>query len=164
MVYFRPYFLYFLFRSPLLTYQSEGLIPVNRGIRRQGVSYAHFAVHKFQCVQGSPLGSSREVDKFSDCALACLNNPSCFSFNLGLLLTAKGKLSCELLTDDKYRNASRILPSQQFYHYSIKVNILLLLRIPRTYNIVPSGGGLWMFVWGGWRVLNWSKEAEKTLS
>ena len=146
MVYVRPYFLYFLFRSPLVTYQSEGLIPVNRGIRRQGVSYAHFAVHKFQYLQGSPLGSSREVDKVSDCALACLNNPPCFSFNFGLLLTAKGKLPCELLTDDKYRNASRIFPSQRFHHYSIKVNILLYLRIPRTYNIVQSGGGLWVFV------------------
>ena len=125
MVYFRPYFLYFLLRSPLVTCQSEGLIPVNRGIRRQqGVSYAHFAVHKFHYLQGSPLGSSREVDKFSDCALACLNNPPCFSFNLGLLLTAKGKLSCELLTDDKYSNESRIVRSQQFHHYSIKVNIL----------------------------------------
>ena len=89
------------------------------------MSYAHFAVHKFQYLQGSPLGSSREVDKFSDCPLACLNNPPCFSFNFGLLLTAKGKLACELLTDDKYRNASRISPSEQFHHYSIKVNILL---------------------------------------
>ena len=115
--------MFFLVRNPFVTHQSERLILAGSGIRRQGVSYAYFAVHKFQYLQGSPLGSSCEVDKARDCALACVNNPPCSSFNLGLLLTAKGKLQCELLPEDKYRNAGKIFHSQQFHHYSIKVNI-----------------------------------------
>ncbi|CAH3028258.1 unnamed protein product, partial [Porites evermanni] len=112
--------MFFLVRNPFVTHQSERLILAGSGIRRQGVSYAYFAVHKFQYLQGSPLVSSCEVDKARDCALACVNNPPCSSFNLGLLLTAKGKLQCELLPEDKYRNAGKIFHSQQFHHYSIK--------------------------------------------
>ena len=120
----RPFLMYFLVRNPLVTHQSERLILADSGIRRQRVSYAYFAVDKFQYLHaGSPLGSSCEVDKPRDCALACVNNPPCSSFNLGLLLTPKGKLQCELLSEDKYRNATKIFHSQQFHHYSIKVNI-----------------------------------------
>ena len=123
MLNLRLFLMFFLVRNPFVTHQSERLILAGSGIRRQGVSYAYFAVHKFQYLQGSPLRSSCEVDKPRDCALACVNNPPCSSFNLGLLLTAKGKLQCELLSEDKYRNAGKIFHSQQFHHYSIKVNI-----------------------------------------
>ena len=123
MLSLRLFLMFFLVRNPFVTHQSERLILAGSGIRRQGVSYAYFAVHKFQYLQGSPLESSCEVDKPRDCALACVNNPPCSSFNLGLSLTAKGKLQCELLSEDKYRNAGKIFHSQQFHHYSIKVNI-----------------------------------------
>ena len=121
MLNLRLFLMFFLVRNPFVTHQSERLILAGSGIRRQ-------------YLQGSPLGSSCEVDKPRDCALACVNNPPCSSFNLGLLLTAKGKLQCELLSEDKYRNAGKIFHSQQFHHYSIKVNI----KYDRSYTHFPN--------------------------
>ena len=113
---------------PFLTHQSQQIIEGNRGLKRasheNGVSYAHFAVHKHQYLQGSLLDSSVEVDKPSECTMACLNSKPCFSFNLALLPNNKKKLRCELLTEDKYRSPSKLVASQGFHHYSLKVSDL----------------------------------------
>ena len=113
---------------PHLTHPKQDIIDGNRGIRRSSyensVSYASFAVHKHQRLQGSLLDASLEVDKAIECTLACLNSQRCFSFNLALLPNEKKKLQCELLFDDKYRSHDKLVVSQKFDHYSIKVTLI----------------------------------------
>lgn len=115
-----------LLTVPNLADQNRHITEGNHGLKRasyeNGVSsYAHFVAHKNQYLQGSLLDSSLEVDKPSECTLACLNNLPCFSFNLAFLPNEKRKLRCELLTGDKYRNPNKLVVSQRFHHYSIKV-------------------------------------------
>ena len=115
---------------PYLTSQYQHLIQGNRGLKQsgfqQGVSYANFAVHKFQQLQGTLLDSSCEVVQAKECALACVNsyNPPCFSFNIAVLTNKNGKFRCELLSEDKFRSPNKQTVSQHFHHYSIKVNNL----------------------------------------
>ena len=124
------YFTVLLLYCPYLTRQHQQSIQGNRGIKRSGfqheVSYANFAVHKLQQLQGSLLDSSREVIQSKECALACVNsyNPPCFSLNIAVLPNENGKLRCELLSEDKFRSPNKLTASQHFHHYSIKVNIL----------------------------------------
>ncbi|XP_078352054.1 uncharacterized protein LOC144636728 [Oculina patagonica] len=111
---------------PFLTRQHQHLIQGNRGLKRsgfqRGVSYANFAVHKFQQLQGSLLDSSCEVAQAKECALICVNNynPPCVSFNIAVSPNENGKLQCELLSEDKFRSPNKLTVSQHFHHYSIK--------------------------------------------
>jgi len=111
---------------PYLSYQNQHITQGNRSLKRafhqHGVLYANFAVNKFQYHQGSLLDFSCEVDKPSECALACVNNPPCFLSNLALMPNEKKKLRCELLSEDKYRSPNKLVLSQQFHHCRIKVN------------------------------------------
>ncbi|XP_078352015.1 lactadherin-like [Oculina patagonica] len=117
-------FMVLLLCYPYLTHQHQHLIQGNRGLKRsgfqRGVSYANFAVHKFQQLQGSLLDSSCEVAQAKECALACVNNPPCVSFNIAVSLNANEKLRCELLSEDKFRSPNNLTTSQHFHHYSIK--------------------------------------------
>lgn len=118
---------------PYLTHPKQDVIDGNRGVRRSSyensASYANFAVHKYQRLQGSLLDVSLEVDKASECTLACLNNQRCFSFNLALLPNEKKKLQCELLTEDKYGRHDKLMVSKKFDHYSIKVKTNFSINI-----------------------------------
>lgn len=119
-----------LFLYPYLTRQHQHHVQGNPGLKRtgfhQGVSYANFAVHTFQHLQGSPLGSSCEVVEVEDCAFACVDNPPCFSFNIALLPNENGKLRCELLSEDMFRSRSKLTVSQKFHHYSIQVILKII--------------------------------------
>ena len=110
---------------PYLSYQNQRIIQGNRSLKRafyqHGVSYPNFVVNKFRYLQESLLDSSCELDKPSECALACVNNPPCFSFNLALIRNKNKKLRCELLSEDKYRSPHKLVLSQEFHHFSIKV-------------------------------------------
>ena len=117
-----------LLRFPYVTCQHRHLIQANRGLGRSGfehgVSYANFAAHKFQHLQGSLLDSSCEVVQAKECAFVCVNSPPCASFNIALSPNENGKFRCELLSEDKFRSPDKLMVSQQFHHYSIKVNDL----------------------------------------
>jgi len=116
-----------LFRFLCVTGQHQFLIQGDHGLRRsrfQRVSYANFEAHSFQHLQGSLLDSSCEVVRGIDCALTCVDNAPCISFNVASSPNENGKLRCELLSEDKYRNADKLTRSQEFHHYSIKVIFL----------------------------------------
>lgn len=112
--------------APYLSLQNlrstEGNLGVVRASSRTGVFYISFAIHKHQYLQGTMSDVSLEVDRPSECTLACLNNQVCFSFNLALQPSGNQKLRCELLSGDKYRSPSKLVVSQSFHHYSIKVD------------------------------------------
>ena len=107
------------------SFQLDG----NRGLRREiqthgaesRVSYGNFAVDKFHRLQVS-VGSSRSVSDFKECALSCVNNPPCSSFNVASSARSDGKLRCELLNKDKYSaSPGQLVSSQEYHHYEIKV-------------------------------------------
>ena len=118
-------FVIVLLGFPHVTDQHQHLIQVDHALKRSrfqdGVSYANFVAHKFQHLQGSLLDSSCEVFRAKECAVACVTNAPCVSFNVALSPKENGKLRCELLSEDMFRSPDKLTYSQQFYHYSIKV-------------------------------------------
>ena len=117
-----------LLRYPCVTGQHQRLIQVDHGLKRSrlqhGVSYAHFVAHTFHHLQGSLLDSSCEVVRAKECALACVANDPCVSFNVASSPDENGKLRCELLSEDMFRRPDKLTFSEQFYHYSIKVILI----------------------------------------
>ena len=122
----RIFQLILLLKAPYFSLQNrrstEGSLGLKRASSRTGVSYISFALHKHQYLHGTISDASLEVDRPSECTLACLNNQMCFSFNLALQPNGNQKLRCELLSGDKYRSPSKLVVSQSFHHYSIKVD------------------------------------------
>ncbi|XP_078350194.1 uncharacterized protein LOC144635006 [Oculina patagonica] len=121
-----PSFLYFTFLlvTPLNAEESQldGSRGLKRGVHARGnrVSYGNFAVDKFHRLQVS-VGSSTLVSNYSACALSCVNNPPCSSFNVASSPRSDGKYRCELLNEDKYSaNPGQLVSSQEYHHFSIK--------------------------------------------
>ena len=85
-----------------------------------GVASSNFNAHEFSYLNITNIGSEIVQDTI-DCGIACVAMPSCFSFNLLALPDANGKLLCELLPSDKYRNSEMFFPNQAFHHFSIPV-------------------------------------------
>lgn len=52
------------------------------------------------------------------CALNCLVNVECISFNFKLQAHFGGKHLCELLASDKITSSAYLEPSAEFHHYS----------------------------------------------
>ena len=85
------------------------------------MAYANFKTHKFSYLNITTIGSDY-VGKGSECGFACVNIPSCFSFNLAAFHDMNGKVLCELLPSDLYNNSDKLVPSQSHHHYSIAVS------------------------------------------
>ncbi|XP_067018848.1 EGF-like repeat and discoidin I-like domain-containing protein 3 [Acropora muricata] len=121
----------FMLVFPCLAHQSKSLIiEGDRGLRRalygENVFYVYFVLHQDQYLRGTPLKASLEVASPSECMLECLNNHECFSFNIASAYNEKKTLRCEILSEDKYRNAKDLIDSQVYQHYSIKSPCLSL--------------------------------------
>ena len=119
----------FMLVFPCLAHQSKSLIiEGERGLRRasygENVFYVYFVLHQDQYLRGTPRKASLEVASPSECMLECLNNHECFSFNIASAFNEKKTLRCEILSEDKYRNAKDLIDSQVYQHYSIKVGSL----------------------------------------
>ena len=86
------------------------------------MAYAKFKAHKFSFLNITNIGSDY-VLKGNECGLACVNIPSCFSFNLAAFSDIiNGKILCELLPSDIYNNSKKLVASQFHHHYSIAVS------------------------------------------
>ena len=66
-----------------------------------------------------------EVWGIFDCAFKCIRNPLCFSVNLAASKTADGKLWCELLSSDKYRDPAEYKGNLNAHHYRMEVKKVL---------------------------------------
>ena len=114
-----------LLRLPCVTHQQQLSLRGDHGLKRSrsqlGVSYANFVAHKFQHLQGSLLDSSCEVVQANECAVVCVNKPSCVSFNIAQLPNENGRFRCELMSEAMLRSPDNLTVSQLFHHYSIKV-------------------------------------------
>ncbi|XP_078383523.1 uncharacterized protein LOC144666043 [Oculina patagonica] len=91
---------------------------ISRGVH-SGIAFANFRAHKFSYLNITSLGTGYIFDG-KECGVACVNIPSCFSFNLAAFYDINGKILCELLPSDKYNNSDKFVPSQFFHHFSIR--------------------------------------------
>lgn len=100
----------------------EAKVTVVRGrtLNRE-VAYAKFKAHKFSYLNITSIGSDY-VMKDSECGLACVNTPSCFSFNLAAFHDVIGNLLCELLPSDMYNSSDKLVYSSIRHHYGIMVS------------------------------------------
>ena len=81
-----------------------------------------YMLQKFSYLNITKIGSEL-VQHGDECGFACLEVPSCFSYNLAVFSDINGKLSCELLPSDKYKNSDKLFNSPMFQHYSITVSV-----------------------------------------
>ena len=93
---------------------------ISRGVRN-GVAFSSFKAHKFSYLNITSLGTDN-VFNGEQCGFACVDTPSCFSFNLAAFYDINGRILCELLPSDKYNNSDKFITSQLFHHFSIGVN------------------------------------------
>ena len=85
-----------------------------------GVSFVNFKEDKFSYLNITILGYSH-VDWMPQCSFACLETPTCFSYNLAAYPDINGKRLCEVLPSDKYNNSDKFMSSESFHHFSIAV-------------------------------------------
>ena len=93
----------------------------NKKTTGQGLSYANFVRDPFHYLNATKVGSSL-VTKASACNLACVDNPSCVSFNVAARPDIYGHLLCELLATDKYNSSDQFKENPEFHYYSIYVS------------------------------------------
>lgn len=79
-----------------------------------------FIKDEFRYLDVPRVGALRFHDVF-DCTFECLSNPWCFSVNLAASKGADGKLWCELLSSDKYRNSAEYNSNKSSHHFFVKV-------------------------------------------
>ena len=96
---------------------------IHRGVH-DGVAFANFKAHKFSYLNITSLGTDHVLNG-TQCGVACVNIPSCFSFNLAAFYDINGRMLCELLSSDKYNNSDKFISSQSFHHFSIVVSALM---------------------------------------
>ena len=126
-----PFLLFPIILVPITAHNYvDGRSGLIRGVRVPGtrVSYGNFAVDKYHRLQVS-VGLSSVVSNYRECALSCVNNPPCSSFNVASSPRLDGQFPCELLNEDKYSaSPGQLFSSQEYHHYSIRVCIELIVK------------------------------------
>ncbi|XP_044180929.1 uncharacterized protein LOC122962083 [Acropora millepora] len=112
----------FLSRHAVAEALEEPDKTIGRGGPNDGISYVNFVEDKFFFLNITTLGGNT-VDDMPECSFACLDTPSCFSFNLAAFPDISNKLLCELLPSDKYNNSDKFMQSDTFHHFSITVAV-----------------------------------------
>ncbi|CAH3040703.1 unnamed protein product [Porites lobata] len=75
-------------------------------------------ISEFSYLNISSIGRNLIQDE-NDCGYACLEIPSCFSYNVAAFPDVNGKLLCELLPSDKFNNSDKFNASKEFHHFYI---------------------------------------------
>ncbi|XP_015751618.1 PREDICTED: protein crumbs-like isoform X4 [Acropora digitifera] len=92
---------------------------ISRDGPNDGIRYVNFVEDKFFYLNITALRGEDFVDNMPECSFACLDTPSCFSFNLGAVPDVNDRFPCELLPSDKYNNSDKFVHSRIFHHFSI---------------------------------------------
>jgi len=92
---------------------------ISRDGPNDGIRYVNFVEDKFSYLNITALHGEYFVNNMPECSFACLDTPSCFSFNLGAIPDANDRFPCELLSSDKYNNSDKFVHSGIFHHFSI---------------------------------------------
>ena len=78
-------------------------------------------IREFSYLNITSIGRNLIQDE-NDCGYACLEIPSCFSYNVAAFPDVNGKLLCELLPSDKFNNSDKFNDSKEFHHFYIPVS------------------------------------------
>ncbi|XP_068682601.1 uncharacterized protein [Montipora foliosa] len=70
-------------------------------------------------LNASRVGTHTVADDFG-CSFECLSHLSCLSFNLAASRGADGKLWCELLSSDRYRDPDEFRANATSHHFSVQ--------------------------------------------
>ena len=84
------------------------------------VNFVNFKSDEFFYLNITKLGSEL-VEYGDECGFACLEIPSCISYNLAAFPDINGQSLCELLPSDKYNNSDKFASNKSFHHFSIPV-------------------------------------------
>ncbi|CAH3116498.1 unnamed protein product [Porites lobata] len=76
------------------------------------------SLNEFSYLNITSIGRNLIQDE-NDCGYACLENSSCFSYNVAAFPDVNGKLLCELLPSDKFNNSDKFNASKEFHHFYI---------------------------------------------
>ena len=102
------------------------LTPETNILPRDGATFGQtfkqglFSVGDCHYLKVPSVETSTAYDDF-ECILKCMRNPMCFSVNLAAFKGADGKLWCELLSSDKYRNFIEYKRSKTSHHFAFMV-------------------------------------------
>ena len=83
--------------------------------------YVNFMISEFSYLNITSIEWNLIQDE-NDCGYACLEIPSCFSYNVATSPDGNGKLRCELLPSDKHNNSDKFNASKTFHHFYIPVS------------------------------------------
>ena len=81
------------------------------------ISLGNFKCDPFYYLWEEKLTSSMVKGQFF-CALLCVNEPRCYSFNVAEYPDSNGLYLCELLVTDKYRATGKLFANATFHHFS----------------------------------------------
>ena len=91
----------------------------------QPLHYGYFKVFFNHSLNVSHILPIISVSDYIQCALSCLQNVLCFSFNVATVPDINSKqYACQLLPTDKYRDLDHFALSQEFHHYAIAVGFI----------------------------------------
>jgi len=88
-------------------------------------------VDEFHYLNAARLASTTAYSDF-DCTFKCLRNPFCQSINLAASKDTNGKLWCELLSSDRYKNSLDYKESKISHHHFLLEN-----RVVYHQNMTP---------------------------
>ena len=103
-----------------LSETDEAPVAISRKRITQRLEFVNFKEHKFSFLNITALAKFFAENRLS-CAFSCLDNLACFSFNVAAFPDNARKLTCEILSSDKYNNSDNFLPSKTLHHFSIVV-------------------------------------------
>ena len=83
--------------------------------------YVNFMISEFSYLNITSIARNL-IQNENDCGYACLENSSCFSYNVAAFPGVNGKLLCELLPSDKFNNSDKLNASKEFHHFYIPVS------------------------------------------
>ena len=118
--------LYLSFSFPSFLQNTKVLDARGKALSRdstKAVTFANLKADMFSYLNITSI-TSDHVDKASECGLACLEIPSCLSYNIAVFPDINHKLLCEVLPSDMYSNSEKFIVSPQFHHFSIVVRLL----------------------------------------
>ena len=104
-----------------------------QNVRRESESaHANFVRHPRVFLDISPIATKRVLDALY-CAMQCLRDERCSSFNFKVKPGADNKSDCQLLATNNYSRASHLMkPTKEFDYYTVLVSIeqIILSRRP----------------------------------
>ena len=83
-------------------------------------------ISKFSYLNIPSIGRELNTQGGNVCGLACLEIPSCFSYNVAAFPDVNDKFLCKLLQSDKFNNSDKFNASREFHHVSIAVSLHLI--------------------------------------